>query len=95
MTIRTVLLPALSLTALAQVPTELPDPDGLPGDSSLPVQVYILAGQSNMVGMGDVGGARIRYSGVFLTADPGAPSGTVPPNGHLFVWLEEARIPPL
>ena len=75
MNMKLLLLPALSLTAFAQVPSELPDPDGRPGDNTKPVQVYVLAGQSNMVGMGDVGGARNRYSGVFLTPDPAAPSG--------------------
>ena len=29
---------------------ELPDPDGKPADMSKPVQVYILLGQSNMLG---------------------------------------------
>lgn len=59
----------------AQVPARLPDPDGQPGDATKPVQVYILAGQSNMVGMGDVRGARNHYAGVFLTPDPAAPHG--------------------
>lgn len=34
----------------------LPDPDGKPADMSKPVQVYILMGQSNMVGFGKTGG---------------------------------------
>lgn len=33
---------------------KLPDPDGKPADMSKPVQVYILLGQSNMVGAGHV-----------------------------------------
>lgn len=33
----------------------LPRPDGAPADLSKPVQVFILMGQSNMFGMGDVG----------------------------------------
>ena len=57
------------------IPAELPDPDGKPGDASKPVKVYILAGQSNMVGMGEVGGAKNLYSGIFLTADPATPKG--------------------
>ncbi len=32
----------------------LPDPDGIPADMSKPVQVYILLGQSNMLGFGKV-----------------------------------------
>ena len=34
----------------------LPDPDGKPADMSKPVQVYILLGQSNMVGAGKIAG---------------------------------------
>lgn len=35
---------------------ELPDPDGKPADMSKPVQVYILLGQSNMLGAGKIKG---------------------------------------
>jgi len=43
----------LALPALAaDVPDPLPDPDGKPADMSKPVQVYILMGQSNMIGSG-------------------------------------------
>jgi hypothetical protein len=52
---------AIALLALpavaAEVPDPLPDPDGKPADMSKPVQVYILMGQSNMVGMGKLGPA--------------------------------------
>lgn len=41
-----------SLTASA---ANLPDPDGKPADMSKPVQVYILLGQSNMLGFGKIG----------------------------------------
>lgn len=34
---------------------QLPDPDGKPADMTKPVQVYILLGQSNMLGAGKVG----------------------------------------
>jgi alpha-galactosidase len=72
----TVALMGFSLHAGAKnIPAELPDPDGKPGDASKPVKVYILAGQSNMVGMGEVGGAKNLYSGIFLTADPATPKG--------------------
>ncbi len=43
-----------SLRAGAQAAPELPDPDGKPADMSKPVQVYILMGQSNMLGFGNV-----------------------------------------
>lgn len=39
----------------AELPDPLPDPDGKPADMSKPVQVYILLGQSNMVGAGKIG----------------------------------------
>ena len=35
---------------------ELPNPDGKPADMSQPVQVYILLGQSNMLGFGKITG---------------------------------------
>jgi len=47
-----VTLAAPSFTA--EAPKQLPDPDGKPADMSKPVQVYILLGQSNMVGGGKI-----------------------------------------
>ena len=41
----------------AQNSKPLPDPDGKPADMSKPVQVYILLGQSNMLGFGKTAGA--------------------------------------
>jgi len=41
-------------TTKADDVTELPIPDGKPADLSKPVQVYILLGQSNMLGFGKV-----------------------------------------
>ncbi len=38
------------------VPYPLPEPDGSPGVTNKPVKVYILSGQSNMVGRGTVNG---------------------------------------
>jgi len=46
----------VSPLAAAEVPDPLPDPDGKPADMSKPVQVFILMGQSNMVGAGRVKG---------------------------------------
>ncbi|NQT89604.1 hypothetical protein HQ560_22735 [bacterium] len=67
-------LTSLALNASAEgIPAQLPDPDGKAGDATKPVKVYILAGQSNMVGMGDLTGARNVYTGVYLTSDPAAP----------------------
>jgi hypothetical protein len=76
-------LAALALTSFAldaaakDVPAVLPDPDGKPGDATKPVKVYILAGQSNMVGMGDLAGARNVYTGVYFTPDSAAPKGSL------------------
>ncbi len=58
------------LAATTSIPLALPRPDGRPGNPAKPVQVYILAGQSNMVGMGDITGARPYRTTVFLSADP-------------------------
>ena len=57
----------------ADIPAELPDPDGKPGSTTKPVKVYILAGQSNMVGMGDLRGAKNVYTGMYLSSDPAVP----------------------
>jgi len=38
------------------IPYPLPDPDSTPPDATKPVKVYILSGQSNMVGMGNISG---------------------------------------
>ncbi|MFO8014627.1 MAG: sialate O-acetylesterase [Phycisphaerae bacterium] len=66
----------VALDAAAEVvPDVLPDPDTTPPATDKPVKVYILAGQSNMVGMGDISGARNTYTGVFFTSNPAAPTG--------------------
>ena len=55
------LLAAMAITTLlsptAHAAEQLPDPDGKPADMSKPVQVYILLGQSNMLGFGKIGSA--------------------------------------
>ncbi len=52
------LLPALLIApAFAAEAAPLPRPDGKPADMSKPVKVFILMGQSNMVGAGKVAGA--------------------------------------
>lgn len=68
---------AVSGVHAADVPAMLPDPDGKPGSESGPVKVYILAGQSNMVGMGNLSGAKNIYDGVYLSSDPNIPSGAI------------------
>ena len=55
--IAAVALALLALPAFAtEVAAQLPDPDGKPADMTKPVQVYILLGQSNMVGAGKITG---------------------------------------
>ena len=44
----------LASNAVADEARQLPDPDGKPADMTKPVQVYILLGQSNMLGFGKV-----------------------------------------
>ena len=62
----------------APIPLHLPRPDGQPGNAEKPVKVYILAGQSNMVGMGDISGARPPHPTVMLSADPAVIPGEMP-----------------
>jgi Carbohydrate esterase, sialic acid-specific acetylesterase len=62
----------------APIPLHLPRPDGKPADQAKPVKVYILAGQSNMVGMGDIAGARPPYPRIYLSADPAIIPGIMP-----------------
>lgn len=45
---------AFTLSLTSHAAETLPDPDGKPADMSKPVQVYILMGQSNMLGFGRV-----------------------------------------
>ena len=53
-----VLLLVFALPVLvADTPKPLPDPDGKPANMSKPVQVFILLGQSNMLGFGKIGAA--------------------------------------
>jgi hypothetical protein len=65
-------------TVLAEVPLDLPRPDAAPGNPAKPVKVYILAGQSNMVGMGDISGATPLYPTIFCSADPAVIPGVMP-----------------
>jgi hypothetical protein len=56
----------------AVVPKELPRPDDQPPSNKKPVKVYILSGQSNMVGFGTVSGSSPVYPSIFLSPDPSA-----------------------
>ena len=61
----------------ADVPAVLPRPDKTP-PSAGKVKVYILAGQSNMVGFGYLQGARPVYPSIYLSADPNIKVGRMP-----------------
>jgi hypothetical protein len=67
----------LPATAGRKVPKKLPDPDGDAGSTNKPVKVYILSGQSNMVGMGDITGGSSRHTAFYLSADSDAPLGVL------------------
>lgn len=82
-------------TAAKEIPAQLPKPDGKPGDATKPVKVYFLAGQSNMVGMGDISGARPPYPNLFLSADPAIIPGVMPigqvNDGKALAWVPVAK----
>ena len=62
-----VLTGLLALSAAAkEIPARLPDPGNQPPAADKPVKVYILSGQSNMVGMGDIRGGSSRWGKQFL-----------------------------
>jgi alpha-galactosidase len=75
------IIPSLAIQAATPIPLDLPHPDGKPSNPAKPVKVYILAGQSNMVGMGDITGARPPYPSVLLSADPAIIPGSMPIGG--------------
>ena len=65
----TIALAALGMSSFATASaaeTPIPKPDGKPADMSKPVQVFILMGQSNMVGMGALSGGSVRWGKEFI-----------------------------
>ena len=56
-----------------------------------PVKVYILSGQSNMVGMGDVKPANPQYSKMKPAKQENLAFGDS--SARLSVWLEEVKFP--
>ncbi len=73
--------------AVATIPLNLPRPDDQPGNPKKPVKVYILAGQSNMVGMGDLTGARPPHTRVVYSPDPAIIPGVTP-----ITWNERGKV---
>jgi len=53
-------------SAAKKIPAQLPDPDGKPPVTNKPVKVYIMSGQSNMVGIGQISGGSSRWGKQFL-----------------------------
>jgi len=93
------LLGALSLAALATlsagmataetIPAELPPVDpAAPVAKDKPVKVYIMSGQSNMLGFGRIEGAKSVYSRVFFSADPTATDTIMPVRGMAMMRMK-------
>ncbi len=59
------------LAVTAEPPDQLPDPDRTPPDTSSPVKVYIMMGQSNMLGFGRVQGEDTQGTLAYLTQEEG------------------------
>ena len=83
-------------TRASEVPFPLPDPDGKPGDVSKPIKVYILTGQSNMVGAGKVNGGSSRWGSEFIDPVVSVYEGSYDPKANYdelkpikTAWLEK------
>ena len=90
------LIPSSILLTASPIPLHLPHPDDDAGNPEKPVQVFILAGQSNMVGMGDISGARPYFESIFLSADPDLITGRLSDHGlkrHGVYQADEADAP--
>jgi hypothetical protein len=66
------------LPAAAVIPVDLPPPDAKPPAKDKPVKVYLLSGQSNMVGFGAIKEPNPPFAKVFLSADPSARETALP-----------------
>lgn len=76
------LIALLTLPVAAQIPDPLPDPDNQPVDRTKPVKVFILLGQSNMVGMGDISGGSSRWGKQFLDPVVSVYAGEYSPDAN-------------
>ncbi len=63
-----------------EIPAQLPDPDDEPPATDRPVKVYLLYGQSNMVGMGDIRGRSTRWGREFLAPEVSIHPGEYSPT---------------
>ena len=69
------------LHAAPVIPVDLPPPDAKPPATDKPVKVYILSGQSNMVGFGAIKPANPQFNHIFFSADPSAREVLLPVGG--------------
>jgi alpha-galactosidase len=69
----------------APIPVDLPPPAATPPAKDKPVKVYILSGQSNMVGFGAIKPAPSHYANIFLSADPSVEPVALPVGNALLV----------
>ncbi|MGB1131333.1 MAG: sialate O-acetylesterase, partial [Haloferula sp.] len=70
-------------------PVDLPAPDPAnKGAKDKPVKVYILSGQSNMLGFGKLEGSQPLYSHVFLSADPSVKDCKLPVDNALLLRFD-------
>jgi hypothetical protein len=76
------LLTTLPLAAQV-IPVDLPPQDSKPPSKDKPVKVYILSGQSNMVGFGATKPAAPQYGKIFFSADPTAKAALLPVGGNV------------
>ena len=70
------------------IPADLPAPDDKPTAKDKPVKVFILSGQSNMLGFGKVEGSNAMYSSVFLSADPSVTASKIPVENSALMPLK-------
>jgi hypothetical protein len=79
-----------SINAVAQLPDPLPPADSRPAEQTRPVQVYIMLGQSNMLGFGRVGPRETRGSLESLVRDHGKYPHLVDESGN-WITLQDVR----
>jgi alpha-galactosidase len=72
------------MTFSADVPAQLPRPDGRPAEQTKPIKVYIMMGQSNMLGFGRVGPKETRGTLEFLVREKGKYPHLVDDSGN---WI--------
>ena len=77
------------------VPAKLPKPDDTPPSKDKPVKIYIMSGQSNMLGFGAVEDGSPHHSSIYLSADPRVKPGKMPVGSsailpyHVFQDVED------